>query len=109
MEGVPTESRRVGYLAQGFSLFPHMTVWQHLVFPIGATPPTAAYWLATLGLEDLTARYPAELSGGQRQRVHWRRLCVVRRICSFSTSPSPPSTHLSVTTCAASSGGSNVT
>ena len=69
MEGVPTESRRVGYLAQGFSLFPHMTVWEHLVFPIGATPPTAAYWLATLGLEDLTARYPHELSGGQRQRV----------------------------------------
>ena len=69
MEGVPTESRRVGYLAQGFSLFPHMTVWQHLVFPIGAAPPTAAYWLATLGLEDLIARYPAELSGGQRQRV----------------------------------------
>ena len=69
MEDVPTESRRVGYLAQGFSLFPHMTVWEHLVFPIGATPPTAAYWLATLGLEDLTARYPDELSGGQRQRV----------------------------------------
>ena len=69
MDGVPTESRRVGYLAQGFSLFPHMTVWQHLVFPIGAAPPTAAYWLATLGLEDLSARYPAELSGGQRQRV----------------------------------------
>ena len=69
MEGVPTESRRVGYLAQGFSLFAHMTVWEHLVFPIGATPPTAAYWLATLGLGDLAARYPAELSGGQRQRV----------------------------------------
>ena len=69
MEGVPTESRRVGYLAQGFSLFPHMTVWEHLVFPIGATPPTAAHWLATLGLGDLTARYPDELSGGQRQRV----------------------------------------
>ena len=69
MEGVPTESRRVGYLAQGFSLFPHMTVWEHLLFPIGATSPTAAYWLATLGLEDLTSRYPHELSGGQRQRV----------------------------------------
>ncbi len=69
MDGVPTESRRVGYLAQGFSLFPHLTVWQHLVFPVGAAPPTAAYWLATLGLEDLAARYPAELSGGQRQRV----------------------------------------
>ena len=69
MEGVPTESRRVGYLAQGFSLFPHMTVWQHLVFPVGAAPSTAAHWLSAFGLEDLSARYPAELSGGQRQRV----------------------------------------
>jgi molybdate transport system permease protein len=69
MDGVPAEARGVGYLAQGFSLFPHMTVWQHLLFPVGATPPTAAYWLATLGLEGLSARYPAELSGGQRQRV----------------------------------------
>jgi ABC-type sulfate/molybdate transport systems ATPase subunit/ABC-type sulfate transport system permease component len=69
MEDVPAESRRVGYLAQGFSLFPHLTVWQQLLFPIGATAPSAAYWLATLGLEDLAGRYPAELSGGQRQRV----------------------------------------
>jgi molybdate transport system permease protein len=69
MESVPAESRRVGYLAQGFSLFPHLTVWQQLLFPIGASAPRAAYWLATLGLEDLAGRYPAELSGGQRQRV----------------------------------------
>jgi molybdate transport system permease protein len=69
MQDVPAESRRVGYLAQGFSLFPHLTVWQHLLFPVGATAPRATYWLATLGLEDLAGRYPAELSGGQRQRV----------------------------------------
>jgi molybdate transport system permease protein len=69
MEEVPAESRRVGYLAQGFSLFPHLTVWQQLLFPVGATAPRAAYWLRTLGLQELAGRFPAELSGGQRQRV----------------------------------------
>lgn len=63
------ESRRVGYLAQGFSLFPHLTVWEQLLFPAGATGPTAAYWYAALRLDGLAGRYPSELSGGQRQRV----------------------------------------
>ena len=66
---VPVEQRRVGYVAQGFALFPHLTTWQHLLFATGATPQTAAYWLAHLHLEGLEDRYPSELSGGQRQRV----------------------------------------
>ena len=36
---VPVEQRRVGYVAQGFALFPHLTTWQHLLFATGATPP----------------------------------------------------------------------
>jgi molybdate transport system permease protein len=63
------ERRRVGYVAQGFSLFPHLTVWQQLLFAKGATPPQAAYWLSHLRLEGLQDRYPSQLSGGQRQRV----------------------------------------
>jgi molybdate transport system permease protein len=66
---VPAEARRVGYVAQGFALFPHLTVWQQLLFADGAVPGRAAYWLERLALEGLAARYPAELSGGQRQRV----------------------------------------
>ncbi len=69
VENVAVEHRRVGYVAQGFSLYPHMTVWQHLLFARGATPETAAYWLAHLRLDGLQDRYPAQLSGGQRQRV----------------------------------------
>ena len=69
VENVRVENRRVGYVAQGFSLYPHMTVWQHLLFARGATPQTAAYWLAHLRLDGLQDRYPAQLSGGQRQRV----------------------------------------
>ncbi len=61
--------RPVGYVAQGFSLFPHLTVWQHLNFGRRATPELAAYWCEHLQLRGLEARRPAELSGGQRQRV----------------------------------------
>jgi ABC-type Fe3+/spermidine/putrescine transport system ATPase subunit/ABC-type sulfate transport system permease component len=66
---IPVERRRVGYVAQGFSLFPHLTVWQHLLFAQEATAPQAAYWLGHLRLEGLQDRYPSQLSGGQRQRV----------------------------------------
>ncbi len=61
--------RPVGYVAQGFSLFPHLSVWQQLLFPRHATPQLAAYWCDRLQLRGLESRRPSELSGGQRQRV----------------------------------------
>ncbi len=66
---VPVADRRVGYVAQGFSLFPHLTVDEQLLFARGATPALAAYWRGRLGLDGLAASYPRQLSGGQRQRV----------------------------------------
>ncbi len=66
---VPVVERRVGYVAQGFALFPHLTVDQQLLFARGATPALAAYWRGRLGLDGLAAAYPRQLSGGQRQRV----------------------------------------
>ncbi len=69
LRDVRAEDRHVGYVAQGFSLFPHLTVWQQLLFPRGATPELAAYWLEHLRLAGLEDRLPGEISGGQRQRV----------------------------------------
>jgi ABC-type sulfate/molybdate transport systems ATPase subunit/ABC-type sulfate transport system permease component len=69
VERIAVESRRVGYVAQGFSLYPHLTVWQHLLFAEGATPGRAAYWLDHLHLDGLQDRHPDQISGGQRQRV----------------------------------------
>ena len=63
------ERRGVGYVAQGFSLFPHLSVREQLRFARDSTPEIAAYWLERLGLAGLEDRYPSELSGGQRQRV----------------------------------------
>ncbi len=65
----PSSPRQVGYVAQGFSLYPHLTVWQQLLFAEGATPGRAAYWLDHLHLDGLQDRYPDQISGGQRQRV----------------------------------------
>jgi ABC-type sulfate/molybdate transport systems ATPase subunit len=66
---VPVERRGVGYVAQGFSLFPHLNVWRHLTFARESSPELASYWLEHLRLNGLEARMPSELSGGQRQRV----------------------------------------
>ena len=66
---VPVTQRAVGYVAQGFSLFPHLTVWEQLLFARRASPDLARYWLYRLGLDGLEAARPAQLSGGQRQRV----------------------------------------
>ncbi len=66
---VPAERRGVGYVAQGFSLFPHLNVWRHLTFARESSPELASYWLEHLRLDGLESRMPSELSGGQRQRV----------------------------------------
>ena len=70
--------RRIGYVIQGFGLFPHRTVAENV-----ATVPQLLGWdasrvqarveelLAVFGLEPrvYATKYPHELSGGQQQRV----------------------------------------
>jgi molybdate transport system ATP-binding protein len=71
---VPTQQRRVGYVFQGYALFPHLTVTGNVGFGLRDRPRAARrarveQVLARLGLDALAHRYPGELSGGQRQRV----------------------------------------
>jgi len=69
VQAVPTERRRIGYVPQHVSLFPHRTVREQLLFATDADERLAAWWLDTLGLRGLEDRFPDQLSGGQRQRV----------------------------------------
>jgi molybdate transport system ATP-binding protein len=71
---VPPQARRVGYVFQGYALFPHLTVADNIGFGLRGRPRAArearvAEVVARLGLGGLERRHPGELSGGQRQRV----------------------------------------
>ena len=71
---VPPQSRRVGYVFQGYALFPHLTVADNVGFGLRGRSRAertrrAAEVIGRLGLDGLERRYPRELSGGQRQRV----------------------------------------
>jgi molybdate transport system ATP-binding protein len=71
---LPPRRRRIGYVFQGYALFPHLTVEQNVAFGLGGRPRAArrrrtAEVVERLGLGGLEGRYPRELSGGQQQRV----------------------------------------
>ena len=69
---VPPQRRRVGYVFQGYALFPHLTVRGNVGFGLRARAERRRREdevMARLGIEAFAERHPRELSGGQRQRV----------------------------------------
>ena len=73
---LPPEKRNVGIVFQNYALWPHMNVEQNVGYalkiaglPSGERQRRSLEALATVGMETLAERAPAELSGGQRQRV----------------------------------------
>jgi len=71
---LPVQRRRVGYVFQGYALFPHLSVAENIGFGLRSRPRAerarrTAEVVERLGLGGLEGRRPAELSGGQRQRV----------------------------------------
>jgi molybdate transport system ATP-binding protein len=68
--------RRVGYVFQDRSLFPHLSALDNVAFGPRArgraradADREARDWLERFGIADLADRRPRELSGGQAQRV----------------------------------------
>ena len=79
---LPPQDRRLGYVFQGYALFPHLTVEENVAFGLKGRPrderrERARMVLERLGLAGLEARYPRELSGGQQQRVALGRALAV--------------------------------
>jgi iron(III) transport system ATP-binding protein len=75
------ERRRIGYVPQEGSLFPHLTVAANVGF--GLPPrlrkgPAIDELLDAVGLAGLGKRYPHQLSGGQQQRVALARALAIR-------------------------------
>ncbi|MGF1468299.1 MAG: ATP-binding cassette domain-containing protein [Sandaracinaceae bacterium] len=71
---VPIEQRRIGYVPQGYRLFPHLSVLDNVAFGVPAPArqdrrARARRLLSRFDMTDLAARRPSGLSGGQQQRV----------------------------------------
>jgi iron(III) transport system ATP-binding protein len=78
---VASERRRVGYVPQEGSLFPHLTVRKNIAFglPRGSRGgPRVEELLEMIGMTGLGGRYPHQLSGGQQQRVALARALAPR-------------------------------
>lgn len=83
LDNVPPWQRDIGIVFQSYALFPHMTVFQNIAFPLKQRRRTAAdidrrvrEMLSLVKLEGLQDRLPAQLSGGQQQRVALARALV---------------------------------
>lgn len=79
------ERRNVGVVFQSHALWPHMTVFENVAFPLreARVPPAELEHrtreaLAQVDLAALSQRRPGELSGGQKQRVSLARALVAR-------------------------------
>lgn len=72
----PVRERRIGYVFQDQSLFPHLSALANVAFGPRSrgvrrsdAERTAREWLGRFGLAELADRRPRQLSGGQAQRV----------------------------------------
>jgi molybdate transport system ATP-binding protein len=65
------ERRRCGYLFQEYALFPHLSAWQNVAYPLRGRDrrERAMELLERFGLAGLADARPRTLSGGERQRV----------------------------------------
>jgi iron(III) transport system ATP-binding protein len=77
---VAPSERRLGYVSQDGSLFPHLDVHRNVGFGLPRARrrgPEVLDLLERVGLGGLGGRYPHELSGGQQQRVAIARALAV--------------------------------
>ena len=76
VNNLPPESRKIAFLPQDYSLFPKMTVWDHVTFSPklqkfqkARTEELAREILGMVHLLDRADAFPHELSGGMKQRA----------------------------------------
>lgn len=82
---IPPYRRNIGMVFQNYALFPHMTVYHNIAYPLKMRRVSRMKArqmikevLEVVQLQGLEERSPAQLSGGQQQRVALARALVYR-------------------------------
>ena len=82
---VPPERREIGMVFQSYAIWPHMTVFENVAYPLRAMGVAKAdiksqveAALKLTRLEALASRYSSQISGGQQQRVALARSLVAQ-------------------------------
>ena len=76
ISNIPPHKRGIGMVFQNYALFPHLSVYENLAFPLKVRKipkdeidEKVNKTLSMVSLADFGKRMPAQLSGGQQQRV----------------------------------------
>ena len=80
---LPPQKRKIGYLFQGYALFPNMTIEENIKiglrakgFPKDEIEQKTNDMMKRFHIEELAKRYPRQISGGQKQRTALARMLV---------------------------------
>ena len=83
ISSIPPYKRGIGMVFQNYALFPHLSVYENLAFPLKVRKMNNSEiderikkTLAMVSLSEFGNRMPAQLSGGQQQRVAVARALV---------------------------------
>ncbi len=73
-KSIPIHKRKVGYLPQDYTLFPHMNVEKNILYGVKAQKISLNqerfnFLINKLKISNTLHRYPHEISGGERQRA----------------------------------------
>ena len=84
ISNIPPHKRGIGMVFQNYALFPHMTVFENLAFPLRVRKISKEdiekkvdKALAMVSLSEFGNRMPGQLSGGQQQRVQLARALIL--------------------------------
>ena len=87
---IPPEKRGIGMVFQSYAIWPHMTVFENVAFPLriqrlprAEIKEKVENILRLFDLIDLAPRLSTKLSGGQQQRVAIARALAVEPFNSF--------------------------
>src|SRR3546814_302155 len=78
---LPPNRRHIGMVFQSYAIWPHMTVFENVAFPLqvrrmGDVKERVQKALAMVDLNHVADRYASRLSGGQQQRIAFARAVV---------------------------------